>query len=130
MFYTSESKREMEAIMNAFRGYIREHGKWDIIHSEKVGYIGIQIFKGKLESSLWLDTPKKMITYIFDQIISDVVYSPENSLKDHIGYKLTNYEKTESYRRILAILDTMEDKTRYLPLLKRGIRKYPTGLIY
>ena len=52
---------------------------------------------------------------LFNEIINDVVFSPDNPQKEHDDPTLSEYEKAESCRRIAEILETMgdEDKTRF-----------------
>jgi len=126
MLYTPEYKQEMEKIMNAFGDYIREQESWDIIYSEKIGYIRIQIYKSQVEDALWLATPKKLMYIIFREMIHDVVFSSKKPTRGYDDSVLTEYEETESRRRITAILATMDDesRTRYLPLLDKCIKEY------
>lgn len=118
-----EYKQEMEMIMNAFGAYIRKQKNWDIAYSEKIGYIGIQIFKSGFENALWVGTPNRLMYFIIKQTIADVVFAPGNSQVNDDD-SITEYGKAESRRRIMAILDTMENKDRYLPLLDKCIKEF------
>ena len=72
-----------------------------------------------------LDTPEKMLDILFNEIINDVIASPENTTHIPDSNTLTEYEKTESRRRIAAILETMEDgKDDYLNFLDSYLKDY------
>lgn len=104
-------KSELDIIYLAFSDYIRGQDFFDILHSEKPGYLKIPT--GALESiaSAVLDTPEKMLSTLFYNIIGDVVcssYDPGSGCND----LSVSYVKTESCRRIMAILKTMEEESR------------------
>ena len=102
-------EKEMKAILKAFEPYIDSQDYFDIVYSKKFGYIRLRLSDEYCDEELLvLDTPKKMTGALFNDIINDVVYSPDNLKKEHEDLTLTDYEETESRRRIAAILETME----------------------
>ena len=74
-----------------------------------------------------MDTPETLLDALFNEVINDVVFSPDNPKQEHDDPTLTEYEETESRRRIMAILEKMqgEDKARYLDFLDTYIKEYP-----
>ena len=72
-----------------------------------------------------MDTPEKMLDALFNEIINDVISSPEN--KTHIpdSTVLTEYEEAESRRRITTILETIgDDRGEYLAFLDSYMKDY------
>ena len=125
-------KNELDAIFHTFEHYIRQHDYFDILYSEKFGYIRVAAIGQSMEEEMnILNTPKKMLKALFNDIINDVVYSPDNPVKAHYGLDaLTEYEETESRRRIAAILEAIEnkaDRDRYFSFLDEYIRAYQEG---
>lgn len=119
-------KDKLDAILKAFGDYIREQDFFDIVYSEKVGYVRILVHNLGDECAELLDTPETLLDSLFNDIINDVIFSPDNPQREHEHLTLSEYEETESRRRITAILETMEgeDKTRYLNFLDTYIKAY------
>ena len=127
---TKKEEKEMKAIFKAFRPYIDSQDYFDIVYSKKFGFIRIRIDDEYCdEEPQILDTPKKMLGALFNDIINDVVYSPDNPKKEHEDFTLTGYEEAESRRRIAAILKAMKkgDRARYFKLLDAYIEEYQEG---
>lgn len=120
-------KDKLDAILKAFADYIRGHDNFDIVYSEKIGYVKFQVHRTSDVLPEVLSTPKTLLDALFNEIINDVVFSPDNPQKEHNTPILTEYEETESNRRITAILETMEggDRARYLDFLDTYIKEYP-----
>lgn len=122
-------KDELDLIYTAFSDYIREQDYFDILYSEKAGYL--QIITGDLDSMApeVLDTPEKMLRCLFHNIISDVIFSSDDSGNGREEPSLTPYVCTESRRRITAILETMEEplKTRCFHFMNDYFKNYPEG---
>ena len=120
-------KNKLDVILKAFDDYIREHDCFDIVYSEKIGYVKLPVPHPENEVPAVMDTPETLLDALFNEIINDVVFSPDNPKREHIDSILTEYEETESRRRITAILETVdgEDKTRYLDFMDAYIKEYP-----
>ena len=115
---------KLDAILKAFADYIRNHDAFDIVYSEKIGYVKLQVPHPDNEVVEVLNTPEALLDALFLEIINDVVFAADNP--QHENPALTEYEKTESRRRIMAILETMEDedKARCLDFLDTYINEY------
>ena len=122
MFYSAKTKQKFENILKAFESYIDSQNNFDIVFSKKIGYMRIYTKYPEDLGLRRLHTPEAMLDALFNEIVSDVVYSPENLKKEHDDCDLTEYEKNESRRRIAAILETMEDG-EYLSFLDEYMRK-------
>ena len=120
-------KDKLDAILKVFDDYIREHDFFDIVYSEKIGYVKLQVPHPDNEVPAVMDTPETLLDALFNEIINDVVFSPDNPQQEHNNPALTEYEEAESRRRITAILKTMEgkDKARYLDFMDTYIKEYP-----
>ena len=98
---------KLEAILKAFADYIRDNDSFDIVYSEKIGYVKLQVPHPDKEVPEVMATPEILLDALFLEIVNEVVFSPDNPWHD--GLTMTEYEETESRRRITAILETMED---------------------
>ena len=125
MIYTETIRRELDTILKAFEGYIQDQNYFDIVYSEKIGYVWLIIDPPGAAGAELLDTPKKMLDALFNDIISEVINASENTTHIPDVLTLTKYEETESRRRITAILETIEDgKAKYLKYLDAYIKEY------
>ena len=123
--YTKEVKEKLDMILKAFEGYIDSQDYFDIVYSKKIGYVMILAQNPGEAGAEALDTPEKMLDILFNEIINDVIASPENTTHIPDSNTLTEYEKTESRRRIAAILETMEDgRDDYLKFLDSYLKDY------
>ena len=121
MIYTTEQKKELDAILKAFENYIDGQDYFDIVYSKKVGYLYVVEEAGPER----LDKPEKMLDVLFNEIINDVINSPEN--KSHVpdARTLTVWEEAESRRQLTAILEQIEDGgAAYLMFLDRYLKDY------
>ena len=124
-------KDKLEAILNAFGDYIRAHDCFDIVYSEKIGYVKLQVPHPESEVPTVMDTPETLLAALFNEIIIDAVFSPDNPQKEHSDPTLTEYEEAESRRRIVAILEQIqgEDKAHYLDFMDTYIKDYPENYV-
>ena len=124
MIYTENIQRKFDKIFKAFEGYIQEQNYFDIVYSNKIGYLRILVNSPE-EGAIVLKNPEQMMEYLCGDIISDVIYSPDNPRPSHNDLILTDYEEMESRRRLTLIFDTMEgDKDYYLDFMEHYIKEY------
>lgn len=125
MIYTDEVRKELDSILKAFEKYIDSQSYFDILYSKKVGYLWIVVDPPGGAGTEQLDTPEDMLDLLFNEMINDVINSPEN--KTHIpeSRTLTEWEEAESRRRITAILEQIEDVgIEYLEYLDEYLQSY------
>ena len=124
MIYTTEQKKTLDAILKAFENYIDGQDYFDIVYSKKIGYIWIVVDEPGAAGAEPLDTPEAMLDNLFNDIINDVV-APRESTSLTETHALTNSEETECRRRIIAILETIEDGAdEYLNYLDSYLKDY------
>ena len=125
MLYTEDVKKKLDAILIAFENYIDGQDYFDIVYSKKIGYAWIVVDPPGGAGAERLDTPEKMLGVLFNEVINDVINSPENPAHCDDTHTLTEWEEAESRRQLTAILETIEDgKTEYLNFLDAYIRDY------
>jgi len=107
--YTEEEKHRIDNILKAFADFIREQNYFDIVYSEKVGYVQIFTSMEKTEPPTVLKTAEDVIDTLFYEVTTEVVYDPDNQRPDCDALKLSEYEETESRRRLTEIVDRMEE---------------------
>ena len=92
--YTEAEKRRIDNILKAFANFIREQNYFDIVYSEKVGYV--QLLTGRADT-------------LFYEVTNKVVYDPNNQRPNRDTLELSEYEESESRRLLTEIVDTMEE---------------------
>ena len=111
MFYSAEEKSRMDYLFATFGDYIRGNKTFDIVYSEKLGYLSIDIHKGEIEEVGQLEDFDALLEEMFFEISNDV-----RSLK-MIGYHddidLFPEEIVEVRRRAVPILNTMTQDREY-----------------
>lgn len=125
MIYTEETKKKLDAILKAFADYIDSQDYFDIVYSKKAGYIWIVVDPPGGAGAEQLDTPERMLDVLFNEVINDVINSPEN--KSHVpdARTLTEWGETESRRQLTNILEQIEgDSVGYLGFLDSYIKDY------
>ena len=125
MFYTEDMKKKLDAILKAFENYIDGQDYFDIVYSKKIGYAWIVVDPPGGAGAKQLDTPEKMLDVLFNEVIYDVINSPENTTHIPDAQTLTEWEEAESRRQLTAILETVEDGGgEYLNYLDAYIKDY------
>ena len=126
--YTEDVRKKLDMILKAFEDYIDGQDYFDIVYSKKIGYVMILAQNPGEAGAEALDTPEKMLDVLFNEIINDVIASPENTTHIPDSNTLTEYEKPASRRRIAAILETVEDgRDDYLKFLDSYLKDYPAS---
>ncbi len=124
MIYSDDVRKELEAILKAFEGYIDGQNYFDIVYSKKIGYVWIVVDDPSAAGAEQLDTPEAMLDNLFNDIINDVV-APRESTRLNEAHALTGSEEAECRHRITAILETVEvGSAEYLEYLDEYIRNY------
>lgn len=125
MIYTEEVQKELNNILKAFEKYIDSQSYFDILYSKKVGYLWIVVDPPGGAGAKQLDTPEDMLDVLFNEVISDIINSPENITHIPEGRTLTKWEESESRRQLTAILKQIEDNaTKYLEYMDAYIQDY------
>ena len=125
MIYTEEVQKELNNILKAFEKYIDSQGYFDILYSKKVGYLWIVVDPPGGAGAQQLDTPEDMLDVLFNEVISDIINSPENITHIPECRTLTKWEESESRRQLTAILEQIEDNAaKYLEYMDTYIQAY------
>ena len=123
--YTEAEKRRIDNILKAFAAFIREQNYFDIVYSEKLGYV--QLFTGPEETEpvTVLPTAEDVIETLFYEVTTEVVYDPNNRRPDPDALKLSEEEETESRYRLTEILDGMEeDRDHWIAYMDAYFKDY------
>ena len=105
MFYTVEEKSRMDYLVEAFGGYIRGNKTFEIVYSDKLGYLTIYIQRGEIETAGQLEDYDALLKELFFQISNDV--RSMNMIGYHDDIDLFPEEIVEVHRRVEPILNTM-----------------------
>ena len=124
MIYTTEQKKELDAILKAFENYIDGQNHFDIVYSKKIGYVWIVVDEPGAAGAEQLDTPEALLDNLFNDIINDVIAPRSTTHLDEV-HTLTESEEAECRRRITAILERFEGgANEYLDYLDSYIKDY------
>jgi len=110
---TEAEKHRIDNILKAFAGFIKEQDYFDIVYSEKVGYIQILTRLCETEPVSVLKTAEEMIDVLLYEVTSEVVYAADHQRLDKDSLRLSEYEEAESRRRLTTIVGTMEEEREY-----------------
>lgn len=109
MVYTEAEKNKIDNILKAFSGFIKEQDYFDIVYSEKMGYIKLLV-EMESEPVSVIATAEEMLHTLCDEVISETVFSPQNP-----SHRLTAEVEAESRNRLMAIImQIQEDREYYL----------------
>lgn len=128
MIYTPEEKLKLDDILMAFSSYIQENNYFDILYSDRVGYVRMVIDPDEEEEEevIRIETAAHLLDVLFNEIINDIVFASENDHGERFDSKLSEQEEKESRRRITAILEKMgKEKEKYLNLMDQYLLEYP-----
>ena len=122
--YTEDEKHKIENILKAFTGFIREQDYFDIVYSEKIGYVYLLTQERGIDPVTELRTSQETIDTLFRQVVGEVMFGPGNQ---HMGQAdgMSEYEVSESRRRLTAIVETMEeDRDDWLAYIDEYLEDY------
>lgn len=127
--YSAEEKKQLDRILSVFQEYIRAHWFFDIIYSEKVGFIRIKVEDpDDGEGLIVIRSAAQMMDVLINEVINDVRF--EDRETKHYFLKLSEAETEEVRRRVTKILGAMgPDAEEYLLFLDRYMIDYPHNAI-
>ena len=105
MIYSTSQKSRMDNILAAFQGYIQTHPSFDIVYSEKIGYIRLNVEDPDAEDLTIIESADDLLEILFDEIITDVRFG--NKQKRRRSSNLSESDKIEIRRQITDILKTV-----------------------
>lgn len=111
MVYTAEEKRRMDYLFATFSEYIRGNNSFDILFSEKLGYLSMVLNKGRIEDVEQLRDFNALLNEMFFQVSNDVRALKMVGYHDDID--LFPEEIVETRRRLKPILNTMTQDREY-----------------
>lgn len=125
MIYSKGEKRKLDNILSAFHDYIQSHTYFDILYSDKIGYVRMKVEDpDDGEGLIVIRSAVKMLDVLFNEIVNDVRFTDQS--KRHFSERLTEEEAGEARRRITDILKTMGSESEsYLRFLDIYLSSYP-----
>lgn len=113
MIYVAEEKSRMDYLLATFGDYIRSNKEFDIVYSEKLGYLSLVINTkhGIIEDVSPLKDFDALLEEMFLQISNDVRALKMVGYHDDID--LFPEEIVETRRRVEPILNTMSQDREY-----------------
>ena len=111
MIYTAEEKSRMDYLLATFGDYIRGNKRVDVVSSDKLGYIVMNIDKDEVQVLVQIKTYDALLDNMFNQISDDVLALKLVGYHDDI--ELFPEEMVEVRRRAEPILNTMTQDREY-----------------
>ena len=71
MIYTQEEKAKMDALLNAFRSYVDRKEHYDVVYSEKAGYLRVITGAGCDTIYFPISSFAEMLRMFTDDFLSD-----------------------------------------------------------
>lgn len=105
MIYSTSQKSRMDNILAAFQDYIQTHPSFDIVYSEKIGYIRLNVEDPDAEDLTIIESVDDLLETLFNEIINDVRFG--NKKKRRQSSNLSESDKIEIRRQITDILKTV-----------------------
>ena len=108
-------KRKLNAILKAFGEYIGSQDYFDIVYSKKTGYLYFVVATPDEAGPELIHMPEELLDLPFNEMINNVINSPEN--KTHIpeSRTLTEWDEAESRRRITPYPGTGRGRRSRVP---------------
>lgn len=128
MVYTPEQKAEIDNILRVFEKYIKEHPCFDIVYSEKLGYLNIVIESDDFETVAQIPSQTRVTDILFNEMVNDVIYGPDSG--EHYMDGILSEKEKEGVRGLLArILKNARkvEQVYYRTLLERYFERFPRG---
>lgn len=104
-----EKSPQMEAILRAFSGFLAQQSFFDILWSEKAGYIKILTECPEAEGVVVLDTPEKLLDILYTGIAEAVSCDRHGSRYDPYEQGLEPEDQAAYRRWVSAMLGSADD---------------------
>lgn len=111
MVYTAEEKNRIDGLRETFADYISNNKNFEVVYSEKFGYLSMYIYKGKPEGFKVLESFDAFLEEIFFNISGDV--RALNMVGYHDDIDLFPEEIVVTRSRAEDILKTMTQDREY-----------------
>ncbi len=117
-----EHTAEISEVMAAFGSYISQSTSFDILFSEKFGYI--LITEEEIQPFVWIKSEFELLSFLFQEVICDVVSASSN--KEERKTEDISLEKilTEGRIRVAEYLRNTKRNQQYLSYFDQMVKKY------
>jgi len=124
MIYTEKVRKKLDAILKAFENYIEDQDYFDVVYSQKAGYLWIVADDPRSQAPEQIIEPEDLLALLFNDIINDVI-APRESTSLNETHSLTEQEEAEVRHRAAAILEMIESGAdEFLDYLDEYIQDY------
>lgn len=108
MIYTAQEKAEIERIREVFAEHIRQSPYFDLLWSDKVGYVWLTISLNPfyVDTGMWVESAAHLCHDLLDDIAGDVLEMTQN---DHSLEDADQLELQEIKRRWKPYIDQLPE---------------------
>lgn len=110
MVYTKSEKRRLERILGAFQDYIRGQSYFDIVYSEKAGYLRISAEDPEGGTVIQIGSSRKLLDVLVDEVLSGETFAEDEAQIMSTACALLKKKEQDVFRMISEIFDQMEDE--------------------
>ena len=128
MNYTPAEKNRMDALLNTFSEYIQNSKHFELVYSNKLGFLTFAIHEGRPLAFDWIDDFDGLLDVLFSEILSDVRDLQLQGEHEHCG--AFPVEINETRRRIESFLlqiDNPEERAYCLDAMKNFLAENAIG---
>lgn len=125
MPYSKEEKSRIDGLLEVFSDYIKGHYYFDIVYSEKVGYVRLVVAEdGSDMPPVFIGSYDELLEVLFNEVAVDVYQLKLEG--PHFETSLTPLEQIETRKRLLSYIDKMgvEEKEYALEFLETFLIEY------
>lgn len=127
MYRKAEERQRMDRIYQAFQSYIRSQDYFDMVYSEKVGYVEILVSDPTDLVAVRFETADALLHELVERVIGNVVFASDNveRLTGTDALKLSRREELKVRRCLMKILEPLEKgQNHYLQLMDQHIKRH------
>lgn len=85
MPYTPAEKQKIDRILIAFQPFIQPHTFFDLVYSEKIGYVHLWVEDAEDEGAVVIRSADHLLQVLFHELTLDYLLSPDSAESDWDG---------------------------------------------
>ena len=120
MTYTSEEKARMDALLDSFSDYIQSNKHFEIVYSNKLGFLTFAVHDGKPLDFDWIDSFDDLLDALFSEVLSDVRDMQLQGQHDaRIAFPIEINETRRRIKSILLQINNPEERAHYMEAMEK-----------
>lgn len=117
-----QENERMKHVYLAFQPYIAESQYFDILFSEKFGYI--MVTYEEWNPFVRINSAEELLKMLYYELVRDVVSEKGQTYEIYDKGRLSAWGKTECRRKVFPYLDSIEDNAEFWALFEDVLNYY------